>query len=249
MVAEARTLPLRGASTSIINPWRALMHSNRITSWTAALGVALMASACASANQRTTTVESGGEIAATSDITPVTPANNATIPVGATVTATLDQTLGTKVSKAGDNFTATVSSDLRAQDGSVVIPAGAKIEGRVTALDDSDNATEPALIRLAFDRVRMNGTTYPFSAMVVQANTVETSNQSSAERTRAIVIGGAVGAALGAILGDRDLEKIVIGGAIGAAAGSIISLGTEVNATLPAGSPMTLRVTQQTNLR
>lgn len=225
------------------------MRSNQTLRITAALGAAIVISACASANQRTTTVESGGDVASSTDIVPVTPANNRTIPVGATVMATLDQTLGTSISKAGDGFTATVSSDLRAQDGSIVIPAGAKIEGRVTALDDSDNATEPALIRLAFDRVRMNGQAYPFSAMVVQANAVQTSSQSNADRTRQIVIGGAVGAAIGAILGDRDLDKIIIGGAIGAAAGSIISLGTEVNATLPAGAPMTLRVTQATALR
>jgi hypothetical protein len=225
------------------------MRSNQTLRITAALGAAIVISACASANQRTTTVESGGDVASSTDIVAVTPANNRTIPVGATVMATLDQTLGTSISKAGDGFTATVSSDLRAQDGSIVIPAGAKIEGRVTALDDSDNATEPALIRLAFDRVRMNGQAYPFSAMVVQANAVQTSSQSNADRTRQIVIGGAVGAAIGAILGDRDLDKIIIGGAIGAAAGSIISLGTEVNATLPAGAPMTLRVTQATALR
>lgn len=214
----------------------------------AILGAGILLGACASANQRTTTIESGGEVANSTEV-PVTPVDNRTIPVGATFVATLDQTLGTNLSKPGDTFTATVSSDLRAQDGSVVVPAGSKIEGRVTALDDSDNATEPALIRLAFDRVRINGQAYPFTARIVQANVVQTSSQSSADRTRQIVIGGAVGAALGALLGDRDLDKIVIGGAIGAAAGSIISLGTEVNATLPAGSPMTLRVTQATALR
>ena len=225
------------------------MRTHKVFSSAAMIAAAISVTACASANQRTTTVESGGSVTSSSDISPGTPANNATLPVGATITATLDNPLGTKVSKAGDSFTATVSGDLRAQDGSVVVPAGAKIEGRVTALDDSDNATEPALIRLAFDRIRMNGQSYPLSATVVQAATVQTGGQSTAERNRQIIIGGAVGAAIGAILGDRDLDKIIIGGAIGAAAGSIISLGTEVNATLPAGAPMTIRVTQAVNLR
>jgi len=202
---------------------------------------------CASANQRATTVESGGEVATSSTV--VVPANNRTLPAGATLTTTLDQSLGTKVSKAGDTFTATVLNTLYANDGSVVVPAGAKIEGRVTALDDSDNATEPALIRLAFDRLRFNGRTYPFAAAVVQSSPVQSSDQSSADRTKQIVIGGAVGAALGAILSGNDLKKIIIGGAIGAAAGSIVSLGTEVNATLPAGSQMTLKNTQTITLR
>jgi len=202
---------------------------------------------CASANQRATTVESGGDVATSSTV--ATPANNRTLPAGATLSTTLDQSLGTKVNKAGDTFTATVSQTLYASDGSVVVPAGAKIEGRVTATDDSDNTTDAALIRLAFDRLRFNGRSYPFAAAVVQSSPVQSSDQSSSDRTKRIVIGGAVGAALGAILSGNDLDKIVIGGALGAAAGSIISLGSEVNATLPAGSQMTLQNTQTITLR
>lgn len=217
---------------------------NRTLAIVAACSAALALGACSSVGGRSTTIESGGDIAPV----PVTPVDNRTIPAGATLITTLDQTLGTKQSKAGDTFTATVSTSLHAQDGSVVVPSGAKIEGRVTALDDSDNATEPALIRLAFDRIRMNGQSYPFSASITQANPVQTGTSSS-DRTKQIIIGGAVGAAIGAILGDRDLDKIVIGGALGAAAGSIVSLGTEMNASLPAGSQMTVRATQTTVLR
>jgi len=208
--------------------------------------VAAAALAGCSAAQRSTTVESAGDVSAGAV---VTPANNRSIPAGARFTTTLDQSLGTKISKSGDFFSATVSSPLYASDGSVVIPTGAKVDGHVTALDDSDNATEPALIRLAFDRIRFNGQSFPFSAAIVQSNVVKTADQSKTEKTKQIVIGGAVGAALGGLISGGDLKKIVIGGAIGAAAGSIVSLGTEVNATLPAGSPMTLRVSQTAALR
>lgn len=224
------------------------MNSNRSNLITAtAVSALVLASACGTA-ARTTTVESAGTVARP-DMGTVTPANNRTIPAGVTLVTTLDHTLGTKTSKAGDMFSATVSQSLYAQDGSVVVPAGAKIEGRVTALDDSDNATEPALIRLALDRIRMNGLSYPITATIVQSNPTQTSEATKTERTKQIVIGGAVGAALGAILGGNDLDKIVIGGAIGAAAGSIVSLGTEVNATLPAGSQMTVRLTETTTIR
>ena len=222
------------------------MRLNRLS----ALGMicgALSAAGCAAATQRSTTVESGGDVATTSTV--VTPANNRTLPMGARLTTTLDQSLGTQVSKAGDMFTATVAQTLYASDGSIVIPAGAKIDGRVTALDDSDNATEPALIRLAFDRIRFNGQTYPFAAAIVQSNPVQTGTTSNADKSKQIVIGGAVGAAIGGLLSKGDLDKIVIGGALGAAAGSVVSLGKEVNATLPAGSQMTLQVTQTTTLR
>jgi hypothetical protein len=223
------------------------MHSKRISLAASALGAALVLAGCSAATQRSTTVETGGDVAMSS--TGVTPANNRSIPSGARLSATLDQSLGTKVSKAGDVFTATVAQTLYASDGSIVVPAGAKIEGRVTATDDSDNAAEPALIRLAFDRIRFNGQSFPFTASIVQSSPVQTSSESGSNRTKNIVIGGAVGAALGGLLGKGDLDKIVIGGAIGAAAGSIVSLGTEVNATLPAGSQMTVEATQTTTIR
>jgi hypothetical protein len=202
--------------------------------------VTLILGACQRATNRTVTVESG-ESAATAGV----PAKDSrALPTGATLVARLDQSLGTKQSKAGDAFTATVASAPSAQDGSVVIPVGAKIHGRVTATDDSDNATEPALIRLDFERISFDGRTYPFAASIVRANPTQTSDQSSTERGRNVIIGGAVGAALGALLGDADLKHVVIGGALGAAAGSVVSLGTEVNASLPAGSLMTLRTLQ-----
>jgi hypothetical protein len=215
---------------------------------TRSLAIALAAlalGACSTATNRDVTVESGGSVA-TGDVIPT---NDRSLPTGATLVARLDQTLGTKESKAGDTFTATVASDLRAQDNSVVIPAGAKIHGRVTATDDSDNAGEPALIRLAFDRISFNGQSHPFAAQIVRANPTQTMDNSGTDRGRNVIIGGAVGAALGGLLGDGDLKNIVIGGALGAAAGSIVSLGSEVNASLPAGSTMTLRTTQSTMLR
>lgn len=221
------------------------MHFNHRSAATLAVGVALVLAGCSASTQRATTVESGGDVASSAV---VTPSNNRTIPAGAQLTATLDQTLGTGTSKVGDTFTATVATTLRASDGSVVVPAGAKIEGRVTARDDSDHAADPALLRLAFDRIRFNGRSYPFSAAIVRSNPVQTA-EPAGDRTKQIVIGGAVGAALGGLISGGDLDKIVIGGALGAAVGSIVSLGTEVNATLPAGSRMTLQATQTTTLR
>lgn len=215
----------------------------RSTALALATAGALVSLAACGTMSRRTTVESGGDVAVTS----TTPVNNRAIPAGATLHASLDQALGTGTSKVGDTFSATVTSALMAQDGSRVVPAGAKIEGRVTLLDDSDNAAEPARIGLAFDRIRFDGRSYTFTGEVIQSNPVETGGQSSADRTRQVVIGGAVGAALGGLLGGKD--KVLIGGAVGAAAGSLISLGTEVNASLPAGSSMTVRATQTTVLR
>jgi hypothetical protein len=218
------------------------MFFNRISA-VAAVGTICVLGACSAAT-RTTTVESGGEVTGTV----VTPVNNRTLPAGARLDATLDQTLGTSVSNTGDPFTATVANTLYASDGSIVVPAGARIEGTITGLDPSNNAADPAVIRLNFDHIRFNGNSYPFSAAIVSSNPTQTST-TNADKTRQIVIGGAVGAALGGLLSGGDLKKIVIGGAVGAAAGSLISLGTDVNATLPAGSMMTVQATQTIAIR
>src|SRR6185503_13346334 len=138
------------------------LELNRISRAAAAFGTACIIAGCASASPRTTTVESGGDVTTRSAV--VTPANNRTIPMGARLVTRLDQTLGTSTSKVGDVFTATVERTLYASDGSIVVPAGAQIEGRVTARDDSDHAGDPALLRLAFDRIRFNGQSFAFSA-------------------------------------------------------------------------------------
>ena len=216
------------------------MNPSRIT--TAAIA-ALVLAGCSTS--RETTIESAGGVSPSVSA----PADNSSIPAGTTLQAQLDQTLGTGSSKEGDAFTATVTNAVYATNGSVVIPSGAKIEGRITALDDSDNATEPALIKLDFDRISFGGRSYPFEASIERSSPVETGGTSSSDRTRNVVIGGTLGAALGAVIGDGDLKNIVIGGAVGAAAGSLISLGTEMNASLPAGSTMTLRTTTSTMLR
>jgi hypothetical protein len=221
------------------------MKYNRVSTAAVALAASWTLAACAARN-RTTTVESGGDVVPS---TTVIPLDNRAIPVGAELMTTLDQSLGTNISNAGDLFTVTVDQTLYANDGSVVVPMGAKIDGHVTAIDASSNATRPALIRLNFDVIRFNGRTFPFAAAIVQSNPVKTSTTSSADQTKRVVIGGAVGAALGGLLSKGDLDKIVIGGAVGAAVGSVVSLGTEVNATLPAGSSMTVQATQTTMLR
>jgi hypothetical protein len=162
----------------------------------------------------------------------------------------LNQTLGTKVSKVGDTFTATVQKPVHAQNGELVVPEGATVEGRVTALDDSDHAGDRALIRLDFDRLSFNGQRYDLDAAITRAATQQSGRDSRDETLRKAGIGAVAGGVLGAIIGDAELKDIAIGAAVGAAAGTLISLGTgDVEAALPAGTPMTLRVTQTVALR
>ena len=204
-----------------------------------AMAAVVASSACA----RTTTVESAGEVAT------ATPVNANSLPTGAVVNVTLDQPVGTKTSKVGDTFSATVVDAIVASNGQTVVPAGSKVYGKVTGLQDSDNATQKAAIRLDFERINVNGVERPFEANIATTELQSVKEESRNETLKKAGIGAAAGAVLGAVLGGGDVSKILGGAAIGAAAGTVISLGGgDVEAVLPAGSKMTLQTTQQITL-
>ena len=204
---------------------------------------ALVATACA----RNTQVESAGDVAVTPSVTPT---DSRTIPSGTTLQVRLNENIGTKTNKVGDTFSATVVNAVTASNGATVVPAGATVQGKITGLDDSDHAGEPAAIRLDFETLDINGTKYPFEAAIT-ATELKTTGQDTREETlKKAGVGAAAGAVLGAIIGEGDLKKILLGGAIGAAAGTVISLGTgDVEAVLPSGSTMTIRSTEAVALR
>jgi hypothetical protein len=152
-------------------------------------------------------------------------------------------------SKVGDTFTATVLSDVRASDGSVAVPSGATVRGTVTAVDDSDDATDAAVIKLDFNQLTINGNNHPFEARI-ETTELQQQGDTRRETIEKAGIGAAAGAVLGAVLGDADLKNILTGAALGAAAGTAISLGAgDVEGTLPVGTVFTIQSTQQVSFR
>ena len=176
------------------------------------------------------------------------PVDASMLPVNTLVAAELNNTLSTSTSRVGDRFTARVTNTIRAQNGEVVIPTDAVINGTITGLDVSEHAGDQALIRLNFESMQFNGRTYPFAAEVV-----DTEARIEGERRRAgrgAIAGATAGAVLGAVISGVELDNILRGAAIGAGAGTVISLGLgDVDATLPAGSDITLRSTSPIQLR
>jgi hypothetical protein len=208
-----------------------------------ALTMALLAStACA----RSATVESPGDVA---PMPTATPATSTSLPVGTTMQVRLNNELGTERSKVGDTFTATVVSDVRAADGSVAVPSGSTVRGTVTAVDGSDNVTDAAVIKLAFNELTIRGQNHPFEARI-EATDLKQQGDTRQETVQKAGIGAAAGAVLGAVLGDAELKNILVGAALGAAAGTAISLGAgDVEGTLPVGTVLTIQSTQQVSLR
>ncbi len=159
---------------------------------------------------------------------------------GATFEASLNQELSTRHNRVGDLFSATLVDPLT--DGRLVlVPAGALVVGEVTAVEESGSHGQTAIINLDIHEVSFDGATYPLEASILEANP-ETRSRSSTG-AKAAKIGGAavVGAILGRIGGDA--LGTIIGTAVGGAAGTAIVLGTDdVDAVLPRGSRMLLRL-------
>ncbi len=160
---------------------------------------------------------------------------------GTTFDVTLNQELSTRTSQVGDLYSATLVQPLT--DGRlVIVPAGATVLGQVTVVQKSGGQGQQAVLNLSIHEVSFDGETYPLQASIVEANPETRSRSSTGEK--AAKIGGAAvaGAILGRIIGGNATGTI-IGTAVGGAAGTAIVLGTEdVDAVLPRGSRMTLRL-------
>src|SRR5712692_4087001 len=75
-----------------------------------------------------------------------------TIPVGTVIPLRMDTYLSSETSRVGDRFMATVSRDV-AVNGILALPAGTKVEGRVTGAAPATRS-RAGTIAVAFDRIR-----------------------------------------------------------------------------------------------
>lgn len=161
---------------------------------------------------------------------------------GAQFQAELGQELSTRTSSAGDEFTATLVSQLSAGD-TLAVPAGATLNGKVTAVQEASEEG-PAVIKVDFTSVEHGGESHPIAARLVRANPQERSSSSTAEDVAKIGASAAAGAILGQVITGEG-EGAAVGAAVGGAAGTAIVLSNKSNwAVLPAGSRITLELTE-----
>lgn len=164
------------------------------------------------------------------------------VPTGTTFAVRLNETLSTASNQPGDGFSATLADPLVDGNGTVLVPSGATVRGRVTAVDKSDRIGETAVIKVAFESVSFDGDSYPLRATVVEASPERRTATSMGQQAAKVGAATAAGAILGQVLG-KDTESTLKGAAIGAAAGTAIAMGTtDVDAVLPSGSRMVIRL-------
>lgn len=132
------------------------MRSSRLVS---RAGVAVLAGltlgACFPLPSRTA-VESAGRRSLRADPEPL-PANRRSLPAGATFDVRLDAPLDHRTSRPGDRFTATLPVAVVARNGEIVVPVGARLEGRVRSVDGTT-------LRLDAERLSFGKRSYPLMA-------------------------------------------------------------------------------------
>lgn len=168
---------------------------------------------------------------------------NVTASAGSEFEAELMQELSTKDNKPGDTFELRVTSPLI--DGNrTIVQQNSYVTGEVTAVQKSGARGESAVIKVTFHEVRLLGGTWPISATVVEAEPKTEGRYSTGDKVARIGAGAVAGAILGRVIGGNSTGTVV-GAAVGAAAGTAITLVTEdVDAVLPEGSILRLRLDQ-----
>jgi len=163
------------------------------------------------------------------------------IPVGTEFDVRLGNVLSSKTAQVEDRFEGTTMVDLRDDRGRVLVPSGSVMRGVVSSVNKATRTDRKGSMTVAFDRVTINGRSYPIRATVTQAI------ESEGIKGEAAKIGA--GAGVGAIIGG------ILGGAKGALLGVLIGGGGTIAATegkdavLPAGTVLRVRFEQPLQIR
>jgi len=164
------------------------------------------------------------------------------IPAGTRIPAVMQSALSTRTHQAGDVFFARVGEEVLAADGMVLVPEGARLEGRVVESRQSAGSDDEALLLLTFEAVLIDGERFPMNASVAEAEMQAQAQASGARSAATVATGAAAGAVVGRILGG-DTRSTVGGAAVGAVAGAGVALTTrDGHAEIAQGSRITVEL-------
>jgi hypothetical protein len=151
----------------------------------------------------------------------------------------LDGPVSTRTARVEDRVTATVSRDVTVA-GRTAIAAGVRLEGSVVAVERGGRFKNRPRIGLQFDRVILADGT----RVNLKTDTIFREGDSpTADATAKVGTGAVAGAILGGLIGGK--KGAVIGSTVGAAGGvATVMRGDGNEASLPAGAPLTVRLTE-----
>src|SRR5205085_9707564 len=149
----------------------------------------------------------------------------------------VETSLSSERARVEDEVVAHVTRDVKVGD-RVAIPAGSKARGEVTLVDRGGRVKDRARLGIRFTSVVLaDGTRVP-----LDTDTIYRDGDSPVGESTAKIGGGAIGGAiLGGIFGGA--KGAAIGAATGAGAGTaVVAAGGRNAATLPSGTPVTVRL-------
>jgi type IV secretory pathway VirB10-like protein len=149
----------------------------------------------------------------------------------------VETSISSERARVEDAVVARVTRDVRVGD-RVAIPAGSKAQGEVTTVERGGRLKDRARLGIRFTSVVLaDGTRVPLETETIYREGSGPANESAAK-----IGGGAIGGAIiGGILGGA--KGAIIGGSAGAGAGTAaVMAGGRNPATLPSGTPVTVRV-------
>jgi hypothetical protein len=149
----------------------------------------------------------------------------------------IESAISTERARVEDAVVARVTRDVRVGN-RVAIPAGSRATGEVTTVERGGRLKDRARLGVRFTSIVLaDGTRVP-----IETETIYREGDSPVNESAAKIGGGAIGGAIiGGILGGG--KGAAIGSIVGAGAGSgAVAAGGRNAATLPAGTPVTVRV-------
>jgi len=143
------------------------------------------------------------------------------VPAETVLTMALDGGLNSKTAVVGDPVSATVVQPV-VVDGREVIPAGSKVEGKVTDVAAAKHGAGKARLAISFEVL-----TLPDGYATNIVGNFQAVTESKKKRNAAVIGGAAAGGALlGRIIG-KDTKGAVIGSIIGGGVGTAVVMGKE----------------------
>jgi hypothetical protein len=149
----------------------------------------------------------------------------------------IESAITSERARVEDAVAARVTRDVKVGD-RVAIPAGARAQGEVTVVERGGRLKERARLGVRFTSIVLaDGTRLP-----IETDTIYREGDSPTTESAAKIGGAAIGGAIiGGILGGA--KGAAIGTAVGAGGGSAaVMAGGRNAATLPSGTPVTVRV-------
>jgi hypothetical protein len=212
------------------------------------LGVVLASGACGTTASDATDTPLPSERAAAASTTQTAPgAREVTIPAGTTLPLALTSAVASDTSGVEDAVTAELTSPIMVDDHEI-LPAGTRLAGVVTAVDDSDRVKGRAMIAFRFTSLRTGDARYDLEAEPLS----RLAEATKGEDATTIGVGAGAGAVIGGILGGKKgaAQGAVVGGGAGtgvvlATKGREVRLGPGADVTTRLTAPLTVQVSRR----